>query len=181
MCCWQLHIQNTKESERYKKFWPQDHSPRKTTVIDSEIHQPRYPTETSSLNTHKTTKDNNTLKSIETEIKNSIPGPYTPSREIIIPVSYVSRQSSCNSLSSSEGSMNEYDIEKESSKLLPSTPVDQSSLKGIRKITIKANCSVLDEPYNELDFSTERGTSPKRKVPEDQGETVKICVLFSCR
>lgn len=76
--------------------------------------------------------------------------------------------------------MNEYDIEQASSKPLSSTPVDQSSLKGIRKITIKANCSVLDEPFNELDSSAEHDTSSFQfKAPED--ETIKVYVLLSIK
>ena len=180
----------------YKKFWPQDHAARKMVVIDSQIHQPQLTPENSvkmspkSINSHISTQRStpnppNTSTPLETEIKEvhiiSTLNPNTASsREIQIPVSYVSRSSSCNSLSSSGGSMNEYDVEQASSKALPSTPVDQSSVKGIRKITIKANCSVLDEPFNELDSSAEHDTSSfKLKDPED--ETIKVYVLLSIK
>lgn len=75
--------------------------------------------------------------------------------------------------------MNEYDIEKASVKPLTSIPADQSSIKGIRKITITANCSVLDEPYNELDFTAEHETTSKQTVHEDQFQTVKIFIFLS--
>lgn len=178
----------------YKKFWPQD--ARKTVVIDSQIHQPQSTPEdsvkmspksvSSNISTQRSTPNpHNTCTPVETDVGEvhitSILNPNTTSsREIQIPISYVSRTSSCNSLSSSGGSMNEYDIEQASSKPLPSTPVDQSSLKGIRKITIKANCSVLDEPFNELDSSAEHDTSSfKFKAPED--ETIKVYVLLSIK
>lgn len=172
----------------YKKFWPQD--ARKTVVIDSQIHQPQSDSVkmspksvSSNVSTQRSTPNPHTP--VETDVREvhitSILNPNTTSsREIQIPISYVSRTSSCNSLSSSGGSMNEYDIEQASSKPLSSTPVDQSSLKGIRKITIKANCSVLDEPFNELDSSAEHDTSSFQfKAPED--ETIKVHVLLSIK
>lgn len=179
----------------FKKFWPQDHVARKAVVIDNEIHQPQSAPESSEkasqqnitrISTQRSTPNSlNISPPLETEINEvhiiSKLSPNTAtSREIQIPVSYVSRSSSCNSLSSSGGSMNEYDVEQASSKALSSTPVDQSSLKGIRKITIKANCSVLDEPFNELDSSAEHETSSfKLKAPED--ETIKVYVLLSIK
>lgn len=169
----------------YKKFWPQD--ARKTVVIDSQIHQPQSDcvkmspkSVSSNVSTQRSTHTPVETDVGEVHITSILNPNTTSSREIQIPISQVSRRSSCTSLSSSEGSMNEYEIEQASSKPLSSTPVDQSSLKGIRKITIKANCSVLDEPFNELDSSAEHDTSSFQfKAPED--ETIKVYVLMSIK
>lgn len=187
--CFLNYGKTAQESEPYKNFWPQDQTTRKTVVIDSQIHQPQNSSKDSDVSGKgvdnstpmKETKHSSLTKSPVSDVESkevnpkSTLSPHNTSNEIQIPVSYehVSRASSCNSLSSSGGSMNEYDIEKASKTPLPSTPVDQSSIKGIRKITITANCSVLDEPYDEPD------TPPKQKVLEDQFQTVKIYILFS--
>lgn len=75
------------------------------------------------------------------------------------------------SIASSEGSMNEYEVDSPSEKEVSSV-ASLNMQKGPRKITIKANCSVVDEPYHA------ESLDPSQVLVNEEVllKSVKLCV-----
>lgn len=137
-----------KESEPYRKFWPQD---RISTNGDSsqQYYHPKSGVKLRKEHKPSTTESKTKRFSNGTDANRITKKPKD-------------KNGSVASLASSEESMNEYDVETATTTSIHSprsasrsSASRSSSFKGPRVITITANCSVLDEPCESPDHAKE--------------------------
>ncbi|GBM14534.1 Band 4.1-like protein 3 [Araneus ventricosus] len=151
------------ELEPYQKFWPQDHVPNRPSTIHCEAPRPlttekNRPLSDSftknKLNEEKVLRGNiskgktGTKREPGNNIKQNGTHSVTNGKESNVK-NQGPKSNSLASLASSEGSMNEYDVETATTRSVQSMPIRTPSIssKGPRIITITANCSVVDEPH----------------------------------
>ncbi|GFU34204.1 band 4.1-like protein 3 [Nephila pilipes] len=140
------------ELEPYQKFWPQDRVPNQPSTIHCEAPRP-----VTSEKIHSNPKikfkgekmsKGNVSKTTKTKSENRSSHSQSNGKGDKNDMNQVPKSNSLASLASSEGSLNEYDVETATTRSYQSIPVRTPSIssKGPRVITITANCSVLDEP-----------------------------------